>query len=278
MNEKQSIPTATPPVVKYKVVKTTIKVPDEYKYQIDPKNDIWGLRACFYDLLARYIGLDFVAEILEMDEWHIVLKASSSYFSSTGERITKSETLRLNLLDILNEMRLRWQPEKWITTQDGRRKKMVDEEKLKQYQANGYCLPKIKYDEEGRLVGVDIKLPPEAEREIWVNFLTVKKNALKTLHTVARRRLVMAITGIKTIQESTSELSITTLVPEYITEEEPQIQLPPPPPTTEEEKIEAMIEQKTEGTEQTIQTPQDKTQKTEQTGRENELPGIRRKA
>jgi hypothetical protein len=166
--------------------------------------DAWGIRSQFFDVVARELGVSFSQPVIvHQDEWRITVLITAQYWGRGGERLIRSEQVDIDVFQVLQEARLKWLPTKRETRQNKRGQQItvevVDTDKLAALQAQGYCIDTPVYDSAGNLIGISRKLPPEVESALYKNILTLKKYAPRTAQTVAQRRLVQKIIGVKSI-------------------------------------------------------------------------------
>lgn len=141
--------------------------------------DQLGVFSNVWDLFGQLRGLSFAApRVLENTEDRAVVEVTATYLNVDGREVRDTEVYEIDCARLLKLNRLKWTPKEGSNYQ-------VEEEPV--------------YDAQGNLIDFRRKLPPSVEKEIWDNFLTLKRFKLAKAITCAHRRLIQRALGTKTL-------------------------------------------------------------------------------
>jgi len=141
--------------------------------------DQLGVLSNFWDFLGQLRGISFLTpKVLENSDDRSVVEVTARYLNQQGHEIEDTEIYEIDCARMLKLTRLKWTP------REGSRVE-VEEQPV--------------YDQAGNLVDFRRKLPPHVEKEMWDNFLTLKRNKLAKAITCAHRRLIQRALGTKTL-------------------------------------------------------------------------------
>ena len=120
-----------------RLVQIDLDVPADLIYFIT-KNQA-GLYASFYDVVATEMGINFgTPKIHHIDDDKVRIEVACQFHNAQGLPVQDCEIVEIDVQKLYEESRLKWAPEKWTTTKEGKPFKVVDDEKLKEYQKAGY--------------------------------------------------------------------------------------------------------------------------------------------
>lgn len=141
--------------------------------------DQLGVFSNVWDLFGQLRGLSFAApRVLENTEDRAVVEVTATYLNADGREVRDTEVYEIDCARLLKLNRLKWTPKEGSNYE-------VEEEPV--------------YDAQGNLIDFRRKLPPSVEKEIWDNFLTLKRFKLAKAITCAHRRLIQRALGTKTL-------------------------------------------------------------------------------
>lgn len=141
--------------------------------------DQLGVLSNFWDFLGQLRGISFLApKVLENTDDRSVIEVTARYLNQQGHEIEDTEIYEIDCARMLKLTRLKWTP------REGSRVE-IEEDPV--------------YDSAGNLIDFRRKLPPHVEKEMWDNFLTLKRNKLAKAITCAHRRLIQRALGTKTL-------------------------------------------------------------------------------
>lgn len=177
-----------------------------------------GMLSSGWDFVGGERGISFLApEVLENTEDRVLVKVECKYFNRLGQEVRDSEVYEIDCRRLYELSRLEWAPPEYIDEVNAQGNKIWEETKwgkrpkqkrrsqaelakeIADLQAKGILLDTPVYDEHDVPVGYKRKLPPEVEKTIWQNFLTLKRNKLPKAITCAHRRLIQRAIGTKTL-------------------------------------------------------------------------------
>lgn len=197
---------------KMELVYREISIPEDQVYFLSKGRA--GVLASVYDLVAREAGISFEApEIEELTDSYVRLKVRCQYYNPQGLPEQDAAVYEIDVDRLYRIARLRWEPSvsEFYEDDSGNWKKKseqnIQREKaaaLKKLQEQGFLLDEPIYDDEGYVVGVSRRLPPEADVELYKNFQTLRNNKVAKAETCAHRRLVQRFLGQKGVLAGTS--------------------------------------------------------------------------
>ncbi len=191
-------------------VKMDIQVPPDLVYSIGKDasgKERGGFLASLYSIVSREMGISYTnTEILEKTDDTIRLQVWDKFMSSKGIVVEDNTIIELSARKLYEESRLKWMPMAWkeFPKDNGQgtyKKQIFDEVKFEELQKQGFMKDEVLYDEKtGVPTGIKRKLPPDKERELYLNHLTLQKNLLSKADTVAHRKLTQRACGYNGIK------------------------------------------------------------------------------
>lgn len=140
-----------------------------------------GVNSNVWDFVGGLRGMSFSApKVLEHTDSRAVVEVTASYLNNQGRQVSDTEVYEIDCARLMQHKRLTWKG------------KVLEEEPV--------------YDASGNLVDFRRKLPPAAEKDIWEDFISLKRHKLAKAITCAHRRLVQRAVGTKTLNPNSLTL------------------------------------------------------------------------
>lgn len=141
-----------------------------------------GVNSNVWDFVGGLRGMSFSApRVLEHTDSRAVVEVTATYLNNQGRQISDTEIYEIDCARLMQHKRLTWS-----------KGKALEEAPV--------------YDDAGNLVDFRRKLPPAAEKDIWEDFISLKRHKLAKAITCAHRRLVQRAVGTKTLNPNSLTL------------------------------------------------------------------------
>lgn len=134
-----------------------------------------GVYSNVWDFVGGLKGMSFSApRVIEHTDSRAVVEVTATYLNNQGRQISDAEIYEIDCARMMQHKRLTWS-----------KGKALEEAPV--------------YDDAGNLVDFRRKLPPAAEKDIWEDFISLKRHKLAKAISCAHRRLVQRAVGTKTL-------------------------------------------------------------------------------
>jgi CxxC-x17-CxxC domain-containing protein len=134
-----------------------------------------GVNSNVWDFVGGLRGMSFSApRVVEHTDSRAVVEVTATYLNNQGRQVSDTEVYEIDCARMMQHKRLTWS-----------KGKALEEAPV--------------YDDAGNLVDFRRKLPPAAEKDIWEDFISLKRHKLAKAITCAHRRLVQRAVGTKTL-------------------------------------------------------------------------------
>lgn len=141
-----------------------------------------GVNSNVWDFVGGLRGMSFSApRVIEHTDSRAVVEVTATYLNNQGRQVSDTEVYEIDCARMMQHKRLTWS-----------KGKPLEEAPV--------------YDEAGNLVDFRRKLPPAAEKDIWEDFISLKRHKLAKAITCAHRRLVQRAVGTKTLHPNSLTL------------------------------------------------------------------------
>jgi len=170
----------------YDLVQKTIDVPADLVYKVGKGEG--GFYASLYDLGAREIGIRFeTADILYRDDYRVQVGVRCHYWNRAGKTVEDYEVYEVDCRIMYEKSRFEAAYE-WRKI-EGRNQQVVRKD----------CAITVVRDSTNPAnpPAVIIELPDDDERDLYENFLTLRRNMVAKAITCCHRRLTQRAMGIK---------------------------------------------------------------------------------